>query len=226
MLSIGIVDDGVGFIPTLCKLRQAVGGEYVCVVCPEHMPLGERTPSQLAEIGTRAVRLLEGMGCNAVVLSSVALSSRRSVLSAGIDIYGCDAPVMHGLTYTASGVLLTGDECVLRHRVQSGLIPLPMPEFPRLAEEGDERRIVEYISRMCEPIPDRFDCIVLANSSMNLYKHCFARVYPGVKIFDSPEGVARRMRKAYKKYPREEGGYRVVDLEGRDISEKYTIFSE
>ncbi len=223
---IGIVDDGVGFVPALCKLRQTLSADYVCVVC-EGADLSNCNANQLMSVGIKATRLLEQMGCKAAVLSSVALSSRclKYLADSPLDVYGCDPPVMHGLTYTASKVLVAGDPYALRN-LPSGVIAVPMPEFPLLAENNDEHAIVRHISEKCEPFSGQFDCIVLANSSMNLYKYCFARVFPGLKIFDSLEGVARRIRKSYKKLPREEGSCRVVNLDGKDICEKYSFFTE
>ncbi len=225
MLSIGIIDDGVGFAPTFNKLRQTVSAEFTCIICDEAFPLGEQNASRLISIGNKAVQLCKQLGCNAAVLSSVALSRMLKPLSAAsVDLYGCDAPVMHGLTYTASNVLLVGDSFALRNQSLTGVIPVAMPQFPFFAEADDERAIIKYISEKCEPHTGQFDCIAFANSSMNLYKHCFARVFPNVKLFDSLEGVARRIRKNYKKYPRDDSTGRVINLDGVDISEKYAIF--
>lgn len=228
MISIGVVDDGVGFAPTLNKLKQVVSAEFICVICGDDFPLGDKSGTQLMSVGVKAINLLADMGCKAAVLSSVSLTSRclRSLQGNAIALFGCDAPVLHASTYTASRVLLVGDVFALRNQTMSGLITVPMPEFPILAEEGNERQIVRYISDLCECFSGQFDCIALANSSMNLYKHCFSRVFPNVKIFDSLEGVARRIRKTYKKERREDSFCRVIDLQGNDIGEKYTFFTE
>ncbi len=229
MLRLGIIDDGVGFVPTLIKMQQVVSAEFICVVCDGYFPLGDRSPAELMTAGSRAVRLLADLGCDAAIFSSVSLSSRCcKALSASspVTLFGCDAPVLHASTYTASHVLLVGDAFALRNQTLPGLIVLPMPQFPLLAEEGNDRNIVRYISDMCECHSGNFDCIALADSSMNMYKHCFARVFPNVKIFDSLEGVARRIRKTYRKYPREDSVTRVIDLDGNDLSEKYAFFTE
>ena len=226
MLSIGIVDDGVGFVPTLNKLRQTVSAEFTCIVANEFFPLGEQSAARLVSCGCKAVQTLADMGCNAVVLSSIALARCLKPISqtSFVALFGCDAPVLHASTYTASKVLLVGDAFALRSQTATGVISLPMPRFPLLAERGSERDIVSYISELCEPLNGQFDCIALANSSMNLYKHCFARVFPNVQLFDSLEGVARRIRKTYKKYPRDDSFCRVVTLGGEDITAKYSIF--
>ena len=226
MLTIGIVDDGVGFVPALNKLKQTVSADYLCVVCGEDFPLGEQTSSRLLSVGEKALRFCADMGCNAVVFSSVALSSRcLKALSptSPVAFFGCEAPVVHASSYTASQVLLAGDSFALRNRSVRA-IAVPMPRFPSLAEADSERDIVSYVSELCEPFDGQFDCIALANSSMNMYKHCFSRVFPNVKIFDSLEGVARRIRKTYKKYPRDDGVCRVVTLNGEDITDKYSFF--
>ena len=230
MLTIGIVDDGVGIFPTLTKLKQVVSARFVCQILSEHFPLGNKSGKELYEVGFNSVKKLTELGCDAVVLSSVALSSRclRPLLLAHpeLTIFGCDAPVMHASTYTASNVLVVGDRFVTRSVNLSGVIVEAMPEFPALAEVGDERAIVGYVSECCERLYGQFDCIALANSSMNLYKRCFSRVFPNVQIFDSLEGVARHVRKKYKKFPKDESTVTLIDVSGNEISEKYSIFLE
>ena len=229
MLTIGIVDDGIGAYPTLSKLRQAVSANFICMIANAHFPLGNCNGGELMSIGKAAVSKLAEMGCNAVVLSSVALSSRcfKPLLGAfPVDLFGCDAPVMHASTYTASNVLVVGDRFVTRSQNLPNVIARPMSDFPSLAEAGQEREIVSYISQNLESLYGQFDCIALANSSMNMYKHCFSRVFPNVQIFDSLEGVARRIRKNYKKSPAGEAVTTVVDANGAAFGEKYAFFLE
>ena len=230
MLTLGIIDDGVGALPTLNKLKQVVSAQFVCLIVGEHFPLGNKSGKELYDVGEKSIVKLTELGCDAVVLSSVALSSRClkpfTVAYPELSIFGCDAPVMHASTYTASRVLVVGDKFVTRSLNLSGVIAQAMPDFPALAEVGDERTIVNYVSECCEHLYGQFDCIALANSSMNLYKHCFSRVFPNVQIFDSLEGVARRIRKKYKKIPKDDPTVTVVDLDGNEIAEKYSIFLE
>lgn len=228
MLSVGIVDDGVGFVPTLAKLRQVVSANFVCLVEEKELPLGCKNSKQLMDIGATAVGKLSDMGCQAIVLSSVALTSRclKSFADSALDVFGCDAPVLHATTYTASKVLVAGDPFAVRAQTLPDIIKVEMPDFPQLAQSQNERIIVRYISDMCEKYAGQFDCIALANSSMNFYKHSFSRVFPNVKIFDSLEGVARRIRKKYKKTPKEEGVCTVIDADGNSLEEKYRFFLE
>ena len=229
MLTIGIVDDGIGAYPTLSKLRQVVSANFICMICDQNFPLGSCNGGQLISIGSAALTRLAEMGCDAVVLSSVALSSRcfkPLTATSPVDLFGCDAPVMHASTYTASNVLVVGDRFVTRAQSLPNVIAREMRDFPALAEQGSERAIVKYISENVESLYGQFDCIALANSSMNMYKHCFSRVFPNVQIFDSLEGVARRIRKKYKKVPKEEGSCSVVDANGEIFSEKYAFFLE
>ena len=229
MLTIGIVDDGIGAYPTLSKLKQVANCNYICMINDTRFPLGNCNGSELIKIGSNALNKLAEMGCDAVVFSSVALSSRclkPLFATSPVDLFGCDAPVMHASTYTASNVLVVGDRFVARSQNLGNVIAREMGDFPVLAEAGDERAIVKYISESVESLYGQFDCIALANSSMNMYKHCFSRVFPNVQIFDSLEGVARRIRKKYKKLPNAEGSVRVVDANGEPFGEKYAFFLE
>ena len=228
MLTVGIVDDGVGFVPTLTKLKQVVSAHFICMVDSVHFPLGNCNSKELITVGSNALAKLTELGANAVVFSSVALSSRclkpLTQASPDLAIFGCDAPVMHASTYTVSRVLVVGDSYAVKSQTLPGVIPVRMPEFPTLAEVGDEREMVRYISECCEQLYGQFDCIALANSSMNMYKHCFSRVFPNVQIFDSLEGVARRIRKKYRKFPKDDSIVTVIDADGKEINEKYGIF--
>lgn len=230
MLTIGIVDDGIGAYPTLNKLRQSTPCNYICMINDQNFPLGNCNGAQLLSIGSAAVTKLVQMGCNAVVLSSVALASRcfkpLTQQFGDVDIFGCDAPVMHASTYTASNVLVVGDKFVTRAQNLPNVIAVEMRDFPILAETGTERDVVKYISDTIENLYGQFDCIALANSSMNGYKHCFSRVFPNVQIFDSLEGVARRIRKKYKKLNKDEGSCTVVNANGESFGEKYAFFLE
>lgn len=230
MLTVGIIDDGVGAMPTLNKLKQVVSAHFICLIDGANFPLGNKNAKQLLNVGNKALATLVNMGCDAVVLSSVALSSRcfkqLTATHSDVAIFGCDAPVMHASTYTASRVLVVGDVYAVRSQTLSSVIPVAMPDFPALAEVGDERSIVGYVSDCCESYYGQFDCIALANSSMNGYKHCFSRVFPNVQIFDSLEGVARRIRKKYKKFPKDDSFVTVIDCDGNEISEKYAFFLE
>ena len=230
MLTIGIVDDGVGALPTLNKLKQVVSAHYICLIDSANFPLGNKQGKQLLTVGNKAVSQLIGRGCDAIVLSSVALSSRclRPFLQkfGDVSIFGCDAPVVHASTYTASRVLVVGDCYAVNSLAMSSVIPVAMSDFPILAEAGDERAIVNYVSDKCEVYYGQFDCIALANSSMNMYKNCFSRVFPNVQIFDSLEGVARRLRKKYRKFDKVDTFVEVIDPEGNDLTQKYSFFLE
>lgn len=221
MLTIAVIDDGVGAFPTLSKLRQVISANYICILTDK---LSKLSPKQLSDVGKRAVAFADSMGCDVTVVSSVALSRCCKALSAVSQaaLYGCDAPIVHASTYTASNVLLACDRPV---PVQApNLVQCVMPDFPALAERLNDRDIVRYIEDCCERYYGTFDCIALACSSMNLYKHCFARVFPNVQIFDSLEGVARRLRKKYKKFSKEEGSVRVVTSDGADVTCNYAYF--
>ena len=228
MLKIGILDDGVGVFPTYYKLKQAVSAEFLCevysvtrfVTLPNERLIGE---------ANQAIAQLVDAGCEAIVISSVSLSAlayKRLQNFCPVPLYSCDAPVMHASTYTASGVLAVGSRRVVNRLSSPTVTPCAMDDFPHLAEEGNERLLVEYIEKSLSPYEGTFYCIALADSSMNVYKRCFSRVVPNVHVFDSLEGVARRLRKKYKKSAKEESTCLLIDHNGEKICEKYAIFLE
>lgn len=223
MVTFGIVDDNIGAFAVLSKLKNALPANYLCV-------LSQKFPSDnasLADYGRKTCDKLLNAGCDVVVLSGIALSAccGRSLSSCGLPVFYCEAPVLHAATYTASNVLVAGRKTSRRSDPQN-VILCDMPDFCTLANAGNERNVVDYISATCEKYCGNFDCIALAHSSMNLYKRCFKRVFPNVQIFDSVDGVARRIRKKYKKYCKEEGFVKVTDDAFVDISQNFADFIE
>lgn len=229
MLKIGIIDDGVGIFPTLNKLKQTVSANYVCKILDDKFPLSDKRGTELFSIGKSAVCSMEEIGCDVIVLSSIALASRCCKFLAegcSAQLYGCEAPILHSSTYTANKVLVVGDRYVTQNLNMPNVISSYLPQFPYLAETADERAIVRYITDTLDCYEGTFDCIALASSCMNAYRSCFSRVFPNVQIFDSLEGVARKIRKKYKKLPKDESTVIYVDSKNGDISQKYNFFIE
>lgn len=231
-MKIGIIDDGVGVFCTLGKLKNSLSAEYVVQILNSHFPLGSLNKAQLLQVARQAVeRAVSVHKCDAVVFSSIALSmaaTKTLAQTSAVPLFGCEAPILHASTYTASQVLVVGDKFVTQIAKRfPNVIPLPLEDFPRLAEIGaDDRTVVDYIAANAEKFCGSFDCIALGCSSMNLYKHCFSRVFPNVQIFDSLEGVARKLRKTYKKNSREESAFAFFGENGEDLCEKYNFFVE
>ncbi len=225
MLTISIVDDGIGGVATYLKLRQVISANYQCVILEDNFPLGSKPRQRLFSIGNKICSSLLKDGSDIVVLSSVALSNvcTRQFIQQGLPVFGCDAPIGHACTYTASKVLVVGDKLVTDNIKLPSVIPLAMSEFSHLAERGKEKDIVQYISQQLEGLQG-FDCIALANSSMNMYKHCFRRVVPNVQIFDTLQGVARRLYKKYRKYSKDESTITIINQQRTPIEEKYCYF--
>lgn len=224
MVTIGIVDDGVGIFPTLYKLKQVVPSNVIGLLRHEQLHLLPK--NKLCAVAQNCVDMLKNKGCDCVVFSSVDLSmAAYKTLTTQTDypIFGCEAPVNHATTYTISNVLVCGGSKVKYLRTPN-VLPCVMDDFPTLAQIGNVKNIVDYVRNVTAPFDGNFDCIALAHSSMNLYKNCFARVFPNVQIFDSLDGVARRLRKKYKKHATDDGDITLIDQNGCDIAEKYAKF--
>ena len=61
---------------------------------------------------------------------------------------------------------------------------------------------------------------------MNNYKRCFKRVFPNAQVFDSVDGVVRRLRKKYRKNIKDDGVCVILDEDFNDLTEKYSYFLE
>lgn len=228
-MRIFIVDDGVGAFATLNKLRYSLNVDYTVKILDDSFPLGNLHGAKLLSVAKEQLAQAAELNCDAVVFSSIALSMasvRALAATSPLPVFGCEAPVLHASTYTASKVLAVGDEFVTQQvRRLQNVIPLPMKEFPTLAENNAcDRTVVSYISDTAEKYYGSFDCIALGCSCMNNYKHCFSRVFPNTQIFDSLEGVARKMRKKFKKISNLEGSVTILSQSGKKISEKYNFF--
>lgn len=230
-MKIAIIDDGVGAFATLNKLKYSVSADYTVYVLDAHFPLGALDKHQLAVVAKKAFDRAVEDGCSAVVFSSSALAvsgAKQITPPPEIALFGCEAPVLHASTYTASKVLVVGDNYTAQYAKRfPNVIPLALPDFPILAETAaDDKTIVSYIAENAERFYGSFDCIALACSSMNLYKHCFSRVFPNAQIFDSLEGVARKLRKKYKKNTHDGSTLTVVSEMGENLLEKYKFFTD
>ena len=220
MLTIGVVDDNVGGVYLLTKLRAALPTNYVGVVCDKPFVGPRRVLFERVE---DIVCRLKSLGCDVVVLSSVALAFVGRALSArGNNVFYCETPVLHASTYTISNILVASCDKIDVKQSVDNVINVYMPQFLSLAEEGNEQKMVDYISFCAECYSGQFDCIALGHSSMNAYKRCFKRVFPNAQIFDSVDGVVRRMRKKYRKYCKEEGTLSLLDENMQDISDKFS----
>ncbi|HIR66058.1 MAG TPA: hypothetical protein IAC95_04190 [Candidatus Fimimonas gallinarum] len=227
-MKIAIIDDGVGAFATLNKLKYGLYADYTVKILDNHFPLGNFSRQQLCDIALHCVEDAVQQNFDTVVFSSTALSMaavKNLSSRQDMDVFGCDAPILHASTYTASQVLVVGDKFVARASSRfPNVIPLALEQFPVLAERADEREIVSYIEDATQNYYGKFDCIALGNSSMNLYKHCFSRVFPNTHVFDSLEGVARKLRKKYKKNLKEESTVKICGEKGVDLQQKYHFF--
>lgn len=232
-MKIEIIDDGVGAFATLNKLKYGIVADFAVQILDEHFPLGNLSREQLFELAKTALQNALLRNADAVVFSSGALSmAAAKTLASGCatPVYGCEVPILHAGTYTASQVLVAGDGFVASAAKHfPNVIALDLGEFCALAERGaDEREIVAYITENAERYCGKFDCIALGCSCMNLYRHCFSRVFPNAQIFDGSEGVARRLRKKFhkseRKNPRTESTVAVFGEKLQDLSQKYNFF--
>lgn len=228
-MTIGLIDDGIGVFSMYYKLKQSFSANYICKICDGVFPFGKQNYGTLYYVASKAIQDLTKLNCDFIVISSVTLSmllyKKLSYISS-VPLYSSEAPVLHASAYTASGVLVAGDSAVLKRLQEPNVIACAMDEFPLIAEECNERAIVEYITERVSEHIGSFDCIALASSSMNMFKHCFSRVCPNAQIFDSLEGVARRIRKKYKKTAKEESSLTVLNQNNEDITKKYSVFYE
>ena len=221
MLTIGVVDDNIGGLYLASKLRAALPCNYICLLCAKPFGGAKRKMFERAE---ECVDKLQSAGCDAVVLAPVALGFvGRALSQRGRNVYYCETPILHAATYTVSNILVVSCDEQRDKLPVDNVISVYMPRFTELAEAGNEQNMVDYIAECAEGHSGQFDCIALGHSSMNGYKRCFKRVFPNAQVFDSVDGVVRRMRKKYRKHCKDDGELTVVDDDWNDVTDKYAL---
>lgn len=198
---IAIIDSGAGGVALLRKIVH-LPYKFLYIADNKYMPYGDKPQNVLVN---RALSLADyavnQFGAQCIVLACntltvAALDSLRKRYS-NIAVTGCEPPIKQAMQYTASNVLLVCTEYTANRYSQLALpnvSVLPMSNLASMVEQGiGDKQICEYIAQ-CADTTD-CDCIALGCTHYSHVKHCFERLYPALKIFDSVDGAVARLRK-------------------------------
>ncbi|MBQ3067108.1 MAG: hypothetical protein IJD18_03660 [Clostridia bacterium] len=214
---IAVVDNNLGLYPTMEKLHYVTGHNCVGV-------LWEQTERDFCAMLEQSKRVVENLDVSAVVLGNPQFAHACQSQVDGQFVFGCDAPVLHALTYTASNVLLCADGATCHFYKRKNLANLLCldcsPMLHNNFYNSKNRQVCQTVCSLVDGVDGRFDCIVFAHSNLNLYKTFFQQCYPNVKLFDNLEGVARKLKKRLKKGNRDGQNF-VLAPNGEKITEMF-----
>lgn len=228
-LKIAIADSGAGGINLLKKLYYTLPAHYVYFADLKNFPYGNKGAHELYQIGKAIVeRFLDFdavvFACN--TMSQNCLSALQNAFP-NKKIIGCTPPVNQASTYTANNFVLLATPSTIKatKRLPYCAIPLGAEELASLVENNQkDSEILAYLEQLFATVDKPFDCIVLGCTHYSSLKTLLYRMYPAIKIFDSVDGVANRIKKTFKSRIRGQNVFSTVQFESFDdnLLEKYS----
>lgn len=231
MIKIGLIDDGAGICAATAKIMRCLSAD--CVAMIADTPFSGLSLSELASLAVTSAEKLQAVGCDAVVICSQAMTYAAKRRTFPLPTYFCETPVLHSATYTASNVVVFGDRYSFRQVKIPNAIVIDAEKFSEIALTCSDKQIADYIEKTLAPYEGQFDCIALSDGLMSLKAECFNMAFPSVRVFDSVDGVVRKLKKAFNKQvkrQRAKGGYepsvKFVNGSCEEIVANYSEFFE
>lgn len=204
MDKVAVIDSGVGGLSILSRLVCSLPCEYHYCADNAYMPYGNRNRYQLLDRACATIDSVIGYGIDTVVIAcntlSVATLPRLRYMYPQLTIYGCEPPIGQALQYTASRCVLVATPYVTMYSIDdSSLTKVALPELATMVEQGvPHNQMYSYIDKALEGL-DSFDSIILGCTHYSHIKDLFYQLYPGVKIFDSVDGLVAHIKKRNKR---------------------------
>lgn len=206
---VGFLDSGLGLVGYAdAFLRRYPGAELVLSMDPDFMPYGALTPEQLVERGLLSARRAVEQGAEGIVvacnsLSVHALDAIRAELEPTIPVVGT-VPAVRQAALTGKPFAVWATVATTGSQYQADLInkfaadiPVAAVACPGLAEAidaGDRDAAALAADDAASRTPDNVTSVVLGCTHFGLIEDIIGeRLGEGIRIFDSPEAVARQM---------------------------------
>ncbi|MBO5773145.1 MAG: aspartate/glutamate racemase family protein [Clostridia bacterium] len=228
-LKIAIADSGAGGLNLLKKLFYTLPANYVYFADGKNFPYGNKTARQLFQIGKQIVERYDDV--DAIVFACNTMSQNcLSALQTAFPqkrIIGCTPPVNQASTYTANNFVLLATPSTISatKRLPYSAVPVPCYDLATLVENNaKDVELLEHLEGLLSAVDKPFDCIVLGCTHFSVLKTLLYRLYPAIKIFDSVDGVANRIKKTFKNRTNWQTATSFVRFESFDDSllEKYS----
>lgn len=211
---IGVYDSGVGGLTILSALRQELPQEdYIYIGDTAHIPYGNRSEAEVAELALRCCHFLLHQGVKLIVVAcNTASQTALNVLRARYDhipFVGVVPAVKPAARITRRGrigVIATNQAAraaYLRQLIDNFAEGIEVeavgcPELVALAEEGlfDGPVVEETLRRALHPMLDKgVDVIVLGCTHFPAFRPAIERIVgKQAQVIDSGAAIARRVR--------------------------------
>jgi glutamate racemase len=214
---IGVFDSGIGGLTVAAAIQRLLPSESLIYFGDTaHLPYGDKSKELIAEYAVNITRfLLEEKKCKAIVIacntaSAAAYEALRDTYKGSVPVINVIDPMIEEViadadiqkigiiatkTTVASGVY---QEKFARRKPELEFSALATPLLASMIEEGfynntiSEAILNEYLSN---PVLENIDGLVLACTHYPLIKKEIDAFFHGrVKIFDSAEVVARKLK--------------------------------
>ncbi len=238
MQRIGVFDSGIGGLTTLAEIAKTLGGgDFVYYADNLSAPFGSKETSELLQIGENAIKVLSCYGCETVVLACNTLTATvKSELVdkfGGIRIIGTEPAVLPAVRENLRVALLATPASISSRRVQELLLEcrgqvtcFPMSNLAGIIEEiaPDWTIMYNYLKQTCSYLKN-YDAVVLGCTHFVHVKHVFCECFPGIKVYDGNEGVARRV-KSFINYPISGEKIKIYTAKKDEEQRYYKIFKK
>lgn len=212
---VGVMDSGVGGISILRALTSYLPEEdYIFYADSAHAPYGEKERDEIKRLSMRAAGILMDHGCKALVVAcntatAAAIVDLRAKYPE-IPVIGLEPALKPAalsmphprIVVMATLFTLKEDKFLNLERQfedQAEIIPVPCPMLVRFVERGElySQAVVDYVRQQLAPYQDRpIDAIVLGCTHFPFVRKAVIEAAgPGVRLFDSEDGVERRLKK-------------------------------
>jgi glutamate racemase len=212
---IGVFDSGVGGLSVLAWLRRELPAEsFVYLADRLHCPYGPRPADEILALSVAITHELLARGCKLIVVacntaSAVALSALRAQF-VGVPIVGLVPalkPAVRASRSRVVGVLATPgtmrgsllEAVIVQEATPAGVTVLPVvsPELVPLVEAGlqDSPQARAVLRSLLAPLQAAgADALVLGCTHYPFLAGALHEVAPELALYDSGQGVARRVR--------------------------------
>jgi len=209
---IGMFDSGVGGISVLREaMRQLPAERFIFFGDTKNAPYGTKTREEVLLLSRRAVDMLIGEGCKAIVIAcNTATSAAAAALRAehpSLPIIGMEPALKPAQQLHRDGIVLSlatpgtiaGEKYARLYSLYGdGVVSLPCGGLMEFAERGemDGEKLHGFLAGLFAPYADKkVEAVVLGCTHYVFLKNAISRHFPGVPLIDGNEGTVRQLRR-------------------------------
>lgn len=209
---IGMFDSGVGGISVLREaMRQLPAERFIFFGDTKNAPYGTKTREEVLLLSRRAVDMLIGEGCKAIVIAcNTATSAAAAALRAEhpfLPIIGMEPALKPAQQLHRDGIVLSlatpgtiaGEKYARLYSLYGdGVVSLPCGGLMEFAERGemDGEKLHGFLAGLFAPYADKkVEAVVLGCTHYVFLKNAISRHFPGVPLIDGNEGTVRQLRR-------------------------------